>query len=65
MRRERIQEKRGGGGVYVSEVAMELTDVWRERTQEKVKFVNMRLGLDDITMFVRFFLLFKCGRIFV
>ena len=24
-----------GGGVYVSEVAMGLTDVWRERTQEK------------------------------
>ena len=26
-----------------------------EDTRKKGKFVNMRLGLDDITMFVRFF----------
>ena len=35
---DRREGGRGGGGggcVYVSEVAMGLTDVWRERTQEK------------------------------
>ena len=44
----------GGGGVRVS--GRDATDrcVEREDTR-KVKFADMGLGLDDITMFVRFF----------
>ena len=49
------RRERGGGGVRVS--GRDATDrcVEREDTR-KVKFANMGLGLDDITMFVRFFL---------
>ena len=55
--KEKTHNIGGGGGVCVRVSGRDATDrcVEREDTR-KVKFANMGLGLDDITMFVRFFL---------